>query len=354
MKRILLTLICITLILLSTACNNGNKENDKSQSISTQIEDVKQTVDAYGVVKCTSIKNIIIDFPVSIESVDVKEGQRVKMGKLLLTLDMDEYFSQIKSKELELQAHIRELSTIKDDIKKRENHLKNNSNPDIKKLLNDLKSFEKNYAKTMDELKTKKELFRADCISQTELEEFEKTVNDKKKNIDDTKSSLEGKIYELEQKIEELKKDANEKNAEVDILKCEIATSKNKLEKSFFKENTVISDVNNGVVFNIKCMPGDIIDYHHKVLSIMDLDSMIIDAQVSEEFIKDVNIDAVVAIIPLADKSRKYKGKVIGISNKADQNNGETNVNVEISIEDKDDFLLPDFNVDVEIENKGE
>ena len=69
----------------------------------------------------------------------------------------------------------------------------------------------------------------------------------------------------------------------------------------------------------------------------------------AEEFIKDVRLGANVEIVPVADKARLYKGKVISISKKAIEQNGETIIPVEISIENNDSFLLPNFNVDVKI-----
>ena len=77
--------------------------------------------------------------------------------------------------------------------------------------------------------------------------------------------------------------------------------------------------------------------------------TLIIEADVSEEFIKDVKIGDNAAIISLADPSKEYKGKSTTISNMAVKKNGETIVPVEISIDNNDGFLLPNFNVDVEI-----
>ena len=81
----------------------------------------------------------------------------------------------------------------------------------------------------------------------------------------------------------------------------------------------------------------------------MDLDTLIIEANVSEEFIKDIKIGSKVDIILLADSSKEYKGTVSKISNMAIKENGETVVPIEISVDNKDNFLRPNFNVDVKI-----
>ncbi len=94
---------------------------------------------------------------------------------------------------------------------------------------------------------------------------------------------------------------------------------------------------------------GDIINPEVKLLSIIGLDNIIVKADIPEEFIKDVNMGSKAIIVPLADKTKKYKGSIIKIDSRAIYKNGETIVPVEISIDNMDDFLLPNFNVDVTI-----
>jgi HlyD family secretion protein len=76
---------------------------------------------------------------------------------------------------------------------------------------------------------------------------------------------------------------------------------------------------------------------------------MIVRANVSEEFIKDVNLGLKVEIIPVADKSKKYNGTVMMIASRAVVQNGETVIPIEISVDNNDGFLMPEYNVDVEI-----
>jgi hypothetical protein len=81
----------------------------------------------------------------------------------------------------------------------------------------------------------------------------------------------------------------------------------------------------------------------------MDADSLEIEAGIPEEFIKDIRIGSPAAVMPVADKTRSYTGSVSYISGSAVYQNGETQVMVRIKLDDADDFLLPGFNVDVEI-----
>jgi multidrug resistance efflux pump len=124
---------------------------------------------------------------------------------------------------------------------------------------------------------------------------------------------------------------------------------KQKLAQPYIKGQDIISDVDNGVVYDLGYSDGDIISPSKKVLSIMNLDGMIVKANVAEEFIKDVKPGQKAEIIPVADKSKKYTGTVTMIASRAQVQNGETVIPVEITIDNNDGFLMPEYNVDVEI-----
>jgi multidrug resistance efflux pump len=81
----------------------------------------------------------------------------------------------------------------------------------------------------------------------------------------------------------------------------------------------------------------------------MDLNSVVVEANIAEEFIKDVKLNAPVVISPIADTAKTYKGYVVTISDMAVKQNGETVVPVQIAIDDMDGFLRPNFNVNVDI-----
>ena len=139
----------------------------------------------------------------------------------------------------------------------------------------------------------------------------------------------------------------------VSVLEYDLRRMKNKLNQSFLKGNVIVSDYSKAVVYEISCAAGYTVgvgENQQKLLSIMNLDSLYILADVAEEFIKDVKLGKKATIIPVADNSRKYYGKVIRIADMAIQKSGETNVTVEISIDQPDGFLRPNFNVDVELE----
>lgn len=262
-KKIIFILAVASTILTFTACGNNTK-NTVTNKVDQKA--VNQEVEASGIVDVRERKNINIDFSALITKVNVKDGQKVKSGDILMTMDLSDYNSQIKAKESE------------------------------------------HYTETL-------------------------ALENLQKGPDSTTKDNNIKIEK--EKVELL-------NNNEDMLKC-------KLNKSYIKDNNIISDVANGIVYDTGYQNGDFINPAKKVLSIMDLDTMYIKADVAEEFIKDVKVGADATIAVTADASKGYKGKVTKISDMAIQKNNQTIVPVEISIDNKDDFLIPNFSVDVKI-----
>lgn len=332
MKKIL-ALGSIVILLLTTAACGGNvpaSNNEPQETVK-----VKQSVDAFGVVAVSDVKNITIDFNTSVEKVQVQEGQNIKMGDPLITLAIGDYQEQIKTKERDIARLVKGCDAKKE-------LLKDNSDPDIKKLLNDFDVASEDYADASDMLKREEELYKGNAITKDELDEFKKSVDSKKNVVHSAELSIASLKYDKQKEIDDIQD-------KIITLENELQLMKNKLNRSFIKQNEIVSDVQNGIVCNIGYVNGDEITPGSKILSIMNLNSIVVNANVAEEFIKDVKIGADVAIIPQADKTKTYKGKVVSISSKAVQKSGVTEVPTIISIDNKDGFLLPDFNVDVKI-----
>lgn len=332
MKRIMIAALVAAMAITATACS-GEKKDDIKQVLAA-TEEVKQTVEAFGIAKTTEIKNINLSFPATVEEVHIREGQKVKKGDSLITLDISEYMSLLKNKQIELKAIQGEINILLAS--------KNGTGPDIAKLQSDFRNAEDLYNKAIKELADKEALLKAGFISQYDLDEFKKTFDAKKKAVEDARLGINSlknnKSIEVDQKITRSSQ-----------LESEIALMKDKLGKSYLKDNIIVSDVENGVVYDIGYKQGDMISDDMKVLGIMDLDSLIIEAEVAEEFIKDVKLGSEVTILPTADRSKEFKGKVARISDKAVQKNGETNILVEITMDEKNDFIMPEYNVDVKI-----
>ncbi|WP_042330934.1 HlyD family secretion protein [Desulfosporosinus orientis] len=347
-KRLVIGLIIGLMILTVTGCG---KEPPKVTDQSAAKPEAQQFIEAFGVVKSTEVKNITIDYPSEVAKINVVEGQRVKKGDVLVTLDSRSYSELINNKELELKTLQVELSSLKRDYEKKSTSLVNNTDPEILRYLNDKQHAEDLYQQALEDLAAQQALYESGALSLNELNEFKSTVDAKKKAVEDAHFLADNTRKGIQEKLDQLQTSIDEKSLQVTSKQLDLQADQDKMNKSYIKGNDVIVDVPNGVVTDINCSQGDIImdDEGKKLLSVLNRDSVVIEADVAEEFIKDVRLGAEVIINPQADKAKVYNGKVISIAEKAVLKNNETIVPVRISIENLDSFLLPEFNVDVQI-----
>lgn len=365
MKKLLVLMLCTTLMLFA-GCN-GKEAQTNTQPTEAPVK--KNTIDTFGVVKSNNVTNVLIDFPAVVEKIHVKEGQKVKSGETLYTIDYNQYKSEIAQKTIELntlkneqQNSSMELEKLKSDLSELQNHLSNNSHPELKKLLGDLENAQNIYNKSLEEMKSKEILFQKGSLSQAEFDAFNKTVEAHQKDVSDIKMSIEKVRYDLQKEISQLKFQIAQKSEnlgsnnnqglysqKIEALEKEIKLMNEKISKSFIKENDIVSNMENAIVYDLSYESGEAVSPAKKLFSLLDSDSIIVEAYVPEEFIKDIKAGATVAIVPQADKSREYTGKITYIASKATSRNGETTVLVQSSIDNNDGFLLPDFNVNLEI-----
>ncbi len=328
MKKLIILFLAIALSCTAASC--GSDKTETTPAAAAPGEDIKQTVEAFGAVIATDVKNITLDFQAPVKKISVIEGERVRSGQSLVTLDIMEMENMIAEKELS-------LASSKNNI---ERLLEGN---DLNKLQNDLRNARDIYNKSSEELKTKEQLYYTGSISQSELDSFRKSVDSDKKTVQDI-------TYAINSLKNSKGKENEQQSLEVSVLEADLRLLQAKLSKPFLKGSDIVCDVNNGIVYEIGYSEGDIAGPQGKLLSIMNADSLEIEANIPEEFIKDIKIGSSATVTPVADKTRSYTGRISYIPGRAVYQNGETQVAIRIKLDNTDDFLLPGFNVDVLID----
>ena len=290
----------------------------------------------------------MVDLPASIEKVHVQEGQRVKKGDVLITLSLKEIEEQIKEKEDSLKIARLELQKLLEDIGGKNNESIDNE-PEIIQAKNNLGKIQIEYEKLEKDLKNKEAMLKKGAISQNEVDDSKVILEQKQKEIENDKIRLED--LKNKQRTSNNKDALDIKIREQNIisLKSQLQTLKDKIAESGIKGNEIICDISNGVIEKINNAAGDRLDAEKQVMSILDLDTLIVQANVAEDFIKDVKTDSKAIINPLANLDKEYAGRVSRISNMALEKNGETVVPVEITITEVDEFLMPNFNTNIKI-----
>jgi multidrug resistance efflux pump len=181
--------------------------------------------------------------------------------------------------------------------------------------------------------------------------------NGQKVTSGDTLMVLDTQDYEVQLKGQEcdlaiLKGQENMSREQEDkaaYLEENLALQKGRLKTANLNRSEVISDMENGVVYNIGNAAGDMVYAGSRLLSIADLDTLVISANIDQQFISWVSEGAKADIIPEYDKNSVIHGTVSFISAKAFPVNGETVIPVEISLEEGTQKLIPDGDVQVKI-----
>lgn len=339
-KRLFLGLT-ISILLLVSGCGQESVDNPVvSDETTEQVEPIEKTVQTFGTVQTKETKGIMLDLPANIEKIHVQEGDKVRKGDILITLSLKEIEGQTKEKEEALKISKLELEKM---------IAQKNDNTEILQAENNLQNLQNDYNELEKELNNKAEFLEEGVISQKEYDEFKSTLDNKEKELENNKLSLEDlKLnFEVKKEIEVIDMEISKQNVAAQQRALEILNEK--IKESGIEGNKIICDVENGVVNKIYSAIGDRLNPEKQIMSILDMDTLVVEANVVEDFMKDVTLGNKAIIVPLADTSKEYEGKITRISNMAIEENGETVIPVEIEVEGADEFLLPNFNVNIKI-----
>ena len=384
------------------ACNGGN--GDAPEETAAVAEDETFTIEAFGTVKATVTRALAIEFPATVETIHVSAGQRVTSGSVLMTLDTHSYDNQQEALMSKIEIARLRLDQINSDyeksdvstsseLRKVENSIESaqqeidqlnreyedlrrkvstGEDPEMKKLIVDLGQSKKELQAAEDELNTKNELYKDGSILENELERERNSVEALRSRVTNLDLSIESMKDHQRQELSRLQLSITQKSISMENMKIQleqlagpeatnikiqetqIAAYEQELEQllaqsefPYIRDNQIVSDVENGIIQEISGTKGEVVATGVALVKILDLDSLVVEAGVPEEFIKDINLASVADIKPLADTDRKYAGKVTHIAGMAVSKNGETVVDVILEILDHDGFLIPNFNVDI-------
>lgn len=379
-KKITVVLITITLFAAISGCS-------KEVAIVEQDPIVvkKEGIEVWGEVKVKDTKDIVIDFPYTITDIYVQEGQIVKKGDVLLTIDYTNYLQELSKKEKEIQlakvstenyssdtsAMEQEVQSLSNELSLKQKYMENvKSDTEYNRLELELEKENINLNTAANDLEKNKRLFSSGVISKKELdtftEQYEKAENSKKSievKMQELKTTRQLEIDKLKNQIaltsvkmkDTTKTAANISNVAVlkaDIAQIEKTQMEKKLSKTFVSGNQVICDVEEGIIQSVDSQKGYVLNTasdYGKIMTILDTSTLHVVADVPEEFIRNVSIGDKAEIMAYANREQILEGEVVRISDMAVKENGETVVKVEINVVGDHKGLKPGFTVDVTI-----
>ena len=139
-------------------------------------------------------------------------------------------------------------------------------------------------------------------------------------------------------------------NIQQELNDLDIKDMKAKYNKAFLQGNSIVSNYEGAVVKDVKVAEGAVVgDSTGALIQLLDTQSYVVRAKVSEEFIKDVKVGADVNIIPYADKEAVIKGKVREIENIAEEDGVDVVIPIVIEVTGESPYIKYGYSVDVEI-----
>ncbi len=326
MKKIGLVLALFATLML-TACDSANGETEVEE---VDLSVVSHQVEAFGRVNVSEEMSVSLDVSARVAEMLVKDGQQVTAGEPVLALDLTEYQHQAA----ELRA---ELDVAQAEVRAQAAEL----GQETDRLAQDLAFAEEELAQSQKDLEARLALQEAGAIAQEEVDRYLREAASREKHVQDLSLRLN-----QQSGIQQL----NIGREKVAALEGSLQRMEERLNQIFLDENHIVCPYDRGAVVDLELNEGDRVDASQRLLQFINLDTLVVEADVLEEFIRDVNIGSKVTLVPAADRSRSYQGKVTAIADTAFVVNNETVVPVTISIENADDFLRPNFNVDVFID----
>jgi multidrug resistance efflux pump len=315
-----------------SACGAGGDEaayEDMQADGEVQAETPKvESVDAFGVVSATKDVAISVDFNARVEKIHVQAGEKVNKGMPLVDFDISTLNDELKSKKRDLALYQEKLGQ---------------KNYDATKMAYDLEVAKQELTTQTQKFNGKTALYESGALSKDDYDAAKDALTAKKSTVKNMELSLSTSYANVSNSNTE------NKNT-VERLLEDIKRLEEKYEAANFTNgNQIASTLNNGVVTEIKSKEGAYIDREITVMTIVDLDSRIVTADIAEEFISKIKVGQKAEVISQANPDKTYHGEISRVWGTSVKKGGETIVPIEIKLSDMDDSLYLNFNVDVKI-----
>lgn len=375
---ILILLVAVGIIRYNEKQQNSN--TDPEPTFSQQMQ--PEAMVAWGEVTYEKIYDIVIDFPTVVTDVKVKEGDRVSLGQELVSLDMSEYLSTIEKLQEQLAAEkaglentkqdtaalLADIAQLKKDIETNTKEYNEETNADLVILHTALELAKTELDIAKRDVLEHQALYEAGSSSKSILDQYtdiltrrEKALVDVENNIEKTKRALKTELDQLnlalqskQTQLSQIEK-SNKANtamqhSSTNVSRIDLEVMKNKSTKQFLNDSHIVSHIENGIVKNIGVINGTAVGTQYmatRILQLIDMDSIVVNAEVDEEFIKTVSLGMKVNIVPAQDNNLSIPGEVIHISNLAVEKDGKRIIIVQVKPQDPQWELKPGYSTDV-------
>jgi HlyD family secretion protein len=344
-------IVVVLIVIFGVITYNKNLSGPaKDPKTDSSASSQNQTIDAWGEVKYDKVYDISVDFPSFVTDVKVKEGDHVSLGDTLVTFDSAEYQSNCNKLQLQISVGEADIAQTQKDIATKTQQMSSGSKAELKLLQNSLTLAKKEVADAKEDVQNYQSLYSSGAVSKDTLDQYTDVLIQKQKAQTDIEDNIVKTKRTLGEELDQLNLSLKSKQAQLAQSKADLNVLQTKSQKNYFKGNQIVSCVNNGIVQNISVINATKLGIQNapvKVLQLIDADSIVVSADVQEEFITKISLGKTVKIVPTADKSLSIPGVVTRISNVAVEKDGKRIVKVEVKPQTPNAILKPGYSADV-------
>lgn len=300
--KLLIGLVVVTLLgsliytyVKNKADNSANINTDTAVAVRIE-EAAKKSIGAFanlnGKLKPVQEINIIPKYPGKVNNIYFDIGQSVKAGDVLFTLEDKDVKLQLKQAQAGLDMANSALTKATGGGTELQEL-------QLKAALN---SAEINYDDAKLAFERTKQLFESGAVSKAVLEQSESRFKLAEQQYNSAKSNYEITITKTNpENIASAKAQVNQAAAALELVKSQL-------------DNTVVKSPINGVIAARYIEVGELAGSTSIAMSVIDLSSVLVDINATEDMINKIKLGDKVEVIIKAAGDDKFEGEVTNIS----------------------------------------
>lgn len=341
---VIAAIVIIAVITGAVRIITSNRSNVKELDIEkAESKNLSQVISVTGNIEAAGKEEIELPTQQKVLEIYVQEGQEVKEGTALLKIDSTDYEYQLKKHQLALELAEMDLQRL----------LSTGSENDKKALENavrtagiNLQSATADYNEAKRKYDQNNVLYQSGAVSKEEYETSLKAMND-------AKNKMELSLMELENAEDSLRDfgvnnsdQIKTKRNQVESAKADIASVKDKIEKSTIKSSI------NGRIVQLDVKANQYPTIENNIVAIYDLSQYKVKVLVSQYDAVSIS-KGQKASVKVKGIEDRYKGTVTAVGDAAvitvEGTSKEPKVEVEVTLDNPDDRIKAGYEADIDI-----
>lgn len=374
-------IVGLSISVIMTGCFNRPTKEASSDTIQEAVVEPSAIIEVEGKVIAKNKRDIYIDFPAIVQELYAQKGALVEKGMPIMALDVSAYEVAIDIKSREAQLYQVELDSMRQTLEPqvvtlgqlqetkslKQRQLDEQTDADLLNMQSNLALASVAEESAGKDYQVREELFAIGSISQKELEGFKQQAQQKaterknlERDIEKLKLGKQLEVDSLQTQIGALQAqmtntDKQTKAAietlekKIEIAQIELAEMKKKLESPYLVDHIVVAG-GDWIISDLACEKGSKLEtIQGPTFKVLDKNSLVIEVDIPEAYIREVAIGKQVKVIPYFDEEIEAMGTISSLSEVVVESYGESVIKVEVILDEAVDWLKPGIGVDVEI-----